>query len=340
MKKPEIFKAAVIGLGNIGFRFNLDPLRKETWSHVSAYEKCRHTELIGVVDDDEESVLLFKKQFNNIPAFLSIGELMGDQDIDIVSICTPTATHYPVLKEILKYPVKAVFCEKPIASTIQDAINMVEMCAAKNVFLSVNHTRRWDGHYLLIKAMIDDGKIGKIKAVHGFYSGQIYNIGTHLIDAIRMLVKMVPGKVSGISPDIKKEDPDVSGWMQLEQGVLCTITATGKREDLLFEIDIIGEEGRIRSLQNGGQIEWDVFTESHRYSGYRELKAQPVEGERRRDRLVESVNDLCAVIRDDEHKLSCTGKDGLVALATSTAFVESAKKGGEPKLVDCEFYVS
>ena len=332
-----MYKAAVIGLGNIGFRFNLDPLRKETWSHVSAYEKCRHTNLVGVIDNDEESVMLFKKQVNNVPAFFSVAELMGSLDIDIVSICTPTATHYPVLEEVLKYPVKAVFCEKPIASTIQDAREMVEMCEVKNVILSVNHTRRWDGHYLLIKEMIADGKIGKIKAVHGFYSGQIFNIGTHLIDAIRMLVEIEPDNVSGISPDIKKADPDVSGWMQLEQGVLCTITATGKREDLLFEIDIIGEEGRIRSLKNGEQIEWYVFTKSHRYSGYRELTMHPVEDVLERDRLVEAVGDLCAAIRVENQRVSCNGRDGLVALVTSSAFVESARRGGEPTSIDCEF---
>ena len=43
-----VYQAAIVGLGNIGFRFSYDAKRKGTWSHVDAYNKCLSTELTGL----------------------------------------------------------------------------------------------------------------------------------------------------------------------------------------------------------------------------------------------------------------------------------------------------
>jgi predicted dehydrogenase len=330
MNSEKIMRAAVIGLGNIGFQFNLDPKRKGTWSHITAYERCNRTELVGAVEIDKEKVDLFQKNHKNIPVYTTIQELMQKSVPEIVSICTPTESHYTITEELLRYPVKGIFCEKSIALTIADANKIVNMCSKKKVVLAINHTRRWDDNYLYAKKVIEDGLIGPISAVNAFYSGQIFNIGTHLFDTLRMLINKETLAVSGVSFNTTKSDPDISGWIKFSEEILCAILTTGKREDLIFEIDIVGSKGRIRILNNGETIRRYAFTESPIYSGYRELSIVPSEPLQKKDRFVEAVYDIVEAIEGRKEKVNCSGYDGLAAVSLSLSMLESAQNSGNP----------
>lgn len=330
MNSERMLRAAVIGLGNIGFMFDLDPLRKDTWSHVTAYKKCHRVILAGAVEVDEKKIALFNKHHNAVPVYRGISDLMSCCCPDIVSICTPTASHYSVLRELTQYPVKGIFCEKPLSCDIEEAAEMVRLCDEKGIVLAVNHIRRWDDHFLYVKAVIQSGEIGKIRTINMTYPGQIFNIGTHLLDALRMLTGSEPVKVSGVSTDPDKDDPDIGGWLQFNDRSFCTINSVGKREDLVLELDFIGDKGRVRMLDNGETIEKYHFQESTRYSGYSELRKMPVESIEKKDRFTEAVFDLASVIEGEKDHVNCTGYDGLASLKLILALIESARRNGSP----------
>ena len=325
-----MYRAAVVGLGNIGFQFSLDPNRTGTWSHVSAYERCEETVLVGAVEIDEGRTVVFREHRRDIPVYKNVRDLMEVLQPQIVSICTPEQSHYQIAKEIVNYPVEGIFCEKPITSDVEDAKELVRLCSDKNVVLAVNHTRRWDDTYLYAQEMIEKGMIGTVKVMNAFYSGQIFNIGSHLIDVTRMILQKNITEMSGISDDINILDPDISGWIAFENNCVCTIAAIGKRENLIFEIDIIGEEGRIRILNNGENIEIYSFMDSHRYSGYRELSNIERPSIQKRDRFVNAVYDIVSVIRKAKNRVNCSGEDGLAALAICHGLVKSARRNGIP----------
>jgi len=328
-------KAAVIGLGNIGFKLGLDPLRKATWSHVAAYEKFDRAELVGAVEIDMRKTELFRKHFKkDIPVFRTVAELMRNVRPDIVSICTPVETHSSILKELIRYPLRCIFCEKLLAQTTEEAREMVDLCEKRGILLAVNHIRRWDSGYLFAKELIQKGGIGNIKAVHAFYSAEIYNIGTHLFDIIRMLVMKNAEIASGISADLNTPDPNISGWVLFNDQISCTVTSIGKREDLIFEIDVIGDGGRIRIIENGENIERFSFFTSARYSGYRELRPVPIGPIQKKDRFVEAINDIILVLDGRKNKVNCTGLDGFAALSLANSMHESAKNQGKPVKVE------
>jgi len=325
-----IYKAAVIGLGNIGFKFDMDKKRKETWSHVAAYERCEKTKLSGAVEVNEANANLFGNNYDNIPVFKSIKEMMDNISIDIVSISTTTESHYPILKELIQYPIKAIFCEKPLSLKKGEARRMVSLCRKAKIILAVNHTRRWDGNFLLAKKMVQGGKIGEVRAAIVFYPDHIFNVGTHLFDAINMLIEKKPKYVSGIGNNLSISDPGISGWILFENDVLCTVNATGKREDLIFEMDIIGTEGRLKILENGQKLEYYIFCESPRYSQYRELTVGKTEIIAQSDRFVAAIEDIIAVLEGEKPEVNCTGMDGLLSVSVAIAMVKSAKKQGIP----------
>lgn len=320
------FKAAIIGLGNIGFQFSLDPLRKGIWSHAVAYSACKQTELCAAVEIDQKKAQTFIAYYKGrIPVFLTIKELMTSFRPDIVSVCTPTNTHWAVLKELSKYPVKAVFCEKPIAGSIRQAQQMIALCRRNKIVLAINHTRRWEAGYLKTKEIILKGRIGQVKAVRGIYPAQIFNIGTHILDIIRFLISKDPEQASGICSNPENPDPDVSGYLIFRDGVACTINAVGKREDLIFEIDVIGTQGMIRISENGRKVELGVFVDSHNYSGYRELFLKELKLKGGENRLMYAVEDVAQVLLMKKGFVNCSGNDGLMALQMSQAMLASAK---------------
>jgi predicted dehydrogenase len=325
-----IYKAAVIGLGNIGFKFDLDPKRKETWSHAAAFERCRKTILSGAVEVNEANADLFRKYYCNTPVFNSIKEMMENISVDIVSISTPTETHYYIVKELIQYPIKAIFCEKPISLKKTEARMMVSSCKKAKILLAVNHTRRWDSTFLLAKKMVREGKIGEVKAASIYYPDHIFNVGTHLFDVICMLIDKKPKYVSGVGNNLSISDPGISGWILFEDNVLCTVNATGKREDLIFELDIIGSEGRLKVLENGQVLEYYIFEESPRYSGYRELILGKTETIIPTDRFVTAIEDIVAVLEGKKPEVNCTGMDGFFSVSLAISLVRSAKKQGIP----------
>lgn len=333
MNSKNKFRAAVIGLGNIGFLFDLDQLRSGTWSHVAAYKKNEYVELVGAVEVDEKKIALFRERYKDVPVFRDIHNLMLKCTPDIVSICTPTGTHYTIFEELIQYPLKAIFCEKPLSYNIEEATTMVHICDEKGIVFAVNHTRRWDDHYLYVREIIHNNEIGTVKAVNMNYPGQVFNIGTHLLDTLRMLSGKEIISISGISAEPNKDDPDISGWLQFEDNTFGSINSSGKRENLVFEFDFIGDKGRVKIEDNGETIKKYIFDESARYSGYYELKLVEIRKIERQDRFIKAISDIVKVIEGNKKKVNCTGYDGLLDLKLVLALIESSRRKGSPVML-------
>lgn len=328
------YKGAVIGLGNIGYLFSRDAKRVGTWSHSHAYHGCERTELAAGVDPDPVKRTLFAEEFPDVRLFAKVGDLFDTFVPDLVSICTPTATHYTLFQEVSSWPVRGIICEKPFAENLDQARRMVHLARERGVVVAVNHLRRWNDNYRLAASIIAKGGIGRITALHAFYPGQLYNIGTHVFDTLLMMAARKPLSVAGIqveSPD--PLDPSVTGVLSLEDGLACTFTATGRRLDLIFEIDVIGDEGRIRAIHNGNSVELYRFEDSPNYSGYRELTAQPLDVPGPGDLLMNTVRDLAQVLDGLSAAPACSAENGYWTMAVIDALLDSMRAGGAPRPV-------
>ena len=331
-----MYKTAVIGLGNIGFKYDLDKERqgvagKGIKTHVSAYQRSNNTELSGVIEVDDKTIDIFKTIYPNVRTYKSISQLMCSQNIDFISICTKTESHSQILKEIIKYPIKGILCEKPIANNLIDAQSMITLCEERDILLTINHGRRWHGAYLVAKKLLENGKIGKVKAVTSIYSGEVFNIGTHLFDTIRMLIQKNPLTLSGVfHSSINNSDPSISGWIEFEDNIHCTVTTNGTRMNMVFEIDIIGSEGRIKILNNGGKIELSMFQDSLIYGGFRELVLMDQPLIESKDVLMEAVQENIIIFEKEKNKSNCSGHDGYKSLEMSVGLLKSAEMGGSP----------
>ena len=96
------------------------------------------------------------------------GESARNDRIDVVAICTPNHTHHPIAEAFLKAGFD-VICEKPLTTTVEDAVAMVEAAERAQRFLGVTYT--YSGYPLVheARAMVAAGAIGKVRVVQVEY---------------------------------------------------------------------------------------------------------------------------------------------------------------------------
>lgn len=155
----------------------------------------------------ERSTSISKEQYPYIEVVRSFEELFGEE-IDIVVISTPNAQHFQMAKQALGAG-KHVIVEKPVSATVEEAEELMALAKEKGVLFSVYQNRRFDGNFLTVKKIVEDGRLGKIvdytvhfdtfatgiskkawKAAGGKGVGKLYDLGVHLIDQVYSLFGM------------------------------------------------------------------------------------------------------------------------------------------------------
>ncbi len=87
--------------------------------------------------------------------------VLSRDDIDLVVIATPNATHAPLARAALLAG-KAVVVDKPFALDAEEALGLVALAESRGQLLSVFHNRRWDGDFLTVRALLAGGRLGRI----------------------------------------------------------------------------------------------------------------------------------------------------------------------------------
>ena len=130
----------------------------------------------------------------------SLDAVLADKNIDLVSICSPSLTHYDYAKKCLLAG-KHILVEKPFVSTVSEAHDVLNLAKKlkKHVFIFQN--RRFDSDFLTVKKIIDNGFLGEILSFEAHYNrykpvlnpkkwkeivspanGILYDLGAHIID--------------------------------------------------------------------------------------------------------------------------------------------------------------
>ena len=321
----KLYRAAIIGCGRIAGKMDDDPLRTGVWSHAGAYQAQPCTELVAAADHDPQALEAFGKRWGVARLYRDAADLLAHETVDTLSICTWSDSHLENALLGAEARVKAIWCEKPMASSLAEADRMLEGC--RDVVLAVNHTRRWDACYSKAKALLEKGEIGRIQGAACVYSGGIANIGTHLFDTLNYLLG-TPRAVwayPGVADDLP--DPSPSGDIAFEGGTVAHVVGCDPRAYLVFEIDLLGTEGRVRIMNNGYRAELWSAVDSPRYSEVRELEFRRLlhEGDDGR-RMVEVVSDIIRCIENGGQP-RCSGRDGRAALELTAAFVNAYRSG-------------
>ena len=331
---PPKYKAALVGCGKIGSEFADDPLmRGDVFSHAEAYHICPDTSLVAVVDTDKKKLDTCGDRWGVSSRYRSVAELMSNSYPDIVSLATPTPTHFGLLMQLMSgenLP-KAILCEKPIASRLYESQRVVSLAHQKGVLLVVMHMRRYAKNMQKLKQFLESGGIGEIRGVSGWLTkGTVHN-GTHWFDLLRYLV----GEVEWLSAiDTLREpgdDPTLDVTMGMQTGILATMRAAAHDTFTICEMDIMGSKGRAQIVDSSYRVDVSLAMPSPRYKGYVELVQSAMPMGDRRDVMLHAVNDIVRCLNTGARPLS-SGEDGIEALRIGRAAHESARRGEKIQL--------
>ena len=209
-------KTLIIGCSNIagGFDVYQDDL---IFTHAGAYKHHGKFNLTACVDPDRKKLKQFAADWKITHKFLNMQEVeTSGLSFDVVSICSPTSCHHINVIEALRLKPKLIFCEKPIANTYEEAIEIKKMCEQANVLLAVNHIRRWDPNVIELKNKIEKGCFGEIRSLVGYYNKGILNNGADMIELLIILVGSLNVVAAfGAVNDYFKDDPTVSAIVSI-----------------------------------------------------------------------------------------------------------------------------
>ena len=208
----QTIKVGVAGLGFIG------P------AHIEALRRIPGIEVIAVSENsldlakDKAQQLGIKKYFKSFDEMLHAG-------IDCVHICTPNNLHFEMAKAALEAG-KHVVCEKPLATTIDEANELLEIAGKKGLIHAVHFNIRYYPLVRQMKVMREKGELGEIYSIMGSYlqdwlfydtdynwrlepklsgkSKAVADIGSHLMD----LIEYISGiKIVEVMADFKTIHP-------------------------------------------------------------------------------------------------------------------------------------
>lgn len=312
----EPLRAVVIGLGQVGWRFDEEPGREAVWTHAGAYSSLEgEIVLAGASDPSAEARSAFAAKYPDVPVHDTVAAAMAAAP-DIVSICTPNSAHRSTLEDVLSNgSPRVVWCEKPLATSGADARAMIEDCARSDAILVVSHVRRWSPLWQRFKARME-ADLGPVRSLRIAMPNRLWSIGSHAVDLLLWLA----GPVESISPLpvpalTEGEEPAVAALTVHGSGTAGIVQVTGLKNGLIVEAEAIGDRGRLLLREDRSEIVFERFTPSARYDGYSELaepEVERIEPEPGFSPFIEIAREAARLARGEQGMPTC---DGLAALS-------------------------
>ena len=320
------------------------PLDREiSTSHVSGLSYMHDMELAAVCDINPEALERFEaawsERWPETRQYADYREMLDREELDILTVATSDHRHAQIVIDGAEMGVRGIFCEKPIATTLEDADAMIAACERNGVKMSVNHSRRWFPLYHKVRRAIRSGAIGPptvLTAVLGGPRAMMFRNGTHYIDALCFFAESVPVAVSAILEDgfddwdryrgdggkLPENEPGMTGTIVFENGMRAIFRSL-KGTAPIGGMEITGPKGVIRMGGNDRAAELavleDVRAEPVRTTIYPEQ--YQIQG------TVAAYRELVDIMEHGGESIS-SPRDARMALQILLGFLESHQQGG------------
>ena len=277
----------------------------------------------------------------------TIAQILAASDIDAVVICTPTDTHADLIEQFTNAG-KAVFCEKPIDLSLDRVKACLKVVRANKGTLMVGFNRRFDPHFMAVRAEIDKGSVGDVEMVtitsrdpgappldYIARSGGIFRDMTiHDFDMARFLLGEEVAEVSAMAAVLV--DPAIGKAGDSDSVQVMLKTATGKmalisnsrRATYGYDqrIEVHGSKGVV-SAEN----QRPVSIELANGSGYTRPPLHDFFMTRYTEAYAAEITAFVDAV-GAKKAAAPSGEDGLAALALAEAALLSVKEGRTVKL--------
>lgn len=322
------------------------------WARVLARGAGRGEviDLVSCYSRSAESRARFQEEFGVARAASSLDELLSDPEIEGVLVTTPNDTHKPVILDCLDAG-KAVYTDKPIAHTMEDAGDIARAAADAGTPFAVGHSARRLGGHRAMKQWLEEGRLGDVSLAEANFSnergleltpdtwryfadkspgGTMIQLGVHHADNLQYLL----GPVAAVSAHARKlftraEVPDaVMSILEFEEGPLGYLGA-GWASPGVYQLRLQGTEANLFY-----DLDFNNWDESHLADSksslvsqaYRQSVRPPVEMPHT-DMFREQLDEFALAIRG-RAEVEVGAEEAIRALAVVHAALESSARNG------------
>ncbi len=254
MKKT---KFALVGCGRISKK------------HIDALKEIENAELVAVCDIKLEKAKRTGEKYD-VKYYDSYDKMLTENDVDVVSILTPSGLHPTHTIDIVKKYKKHIVCEKPMALTLEDADEMIKTCDENGTRLFVVKQNRYNLPVIKLREAIEVNKFGKLilgtirvrwcrtqeyydldnwRGTWELDGGVLANQASHHIDLLEWMLGepvSVMAKTKTYLANVETDDT-AAAIIQFKNGAMGIIEATTatRPNDLEGSISILGEKGSV-----------------------------------------------------------------------------------------------
>ena len=276
------YRVGVIGCGSIA---NL---------HVHGYNQVQVMELVACADTVAAKGESFAARYGIPKSYTDYREMLDQEQLDIVSVCSWHPLHAEMTIAAAARKPKAILCEKPMATCLGEAEDMMIACQRNGVKLAIGFQRRFLGAWTKAKELIAAGAIGKPERVsHTFLTG-LLNATSHGLDCMRYILGdpkvewvfgQVERKTDRYERSVRCEDC-VAGFLMFEGNVQGT-----------FQTDVISEVKWAFVQGTEGMIDFDdgrIRYFNAETGGWRDVEVENVDASARQaQELVDWIEERC-----------------------------------------------
>jgi len=243
------------------------------WAHfqLAAWQELEGVECVALYNRTRVKADALAQKFGIPQVYDTVEELLDKEQLDFVDIITDVGTHANLTHMAVERGLN-VICQKPMATSLDEARSMVDICRAAQLQLLINENWRWQYPIREFKRILDEGRIGKpFRArVHFCNSFPVFDnqpflkeldqfiltdIGSHILDTSRYLfgdARSLYCQTTRVHPDIKGEDvATVMMQMGSNMNVVCEMSYASRTEIESFPQTYVYVEGDQGFLELG-----------------------------------------------------------------------------------------
>ena len=157
-------------------------LGKRGTHHAEAVTKNPRLKLAGVCDIDTGRMEAAAATFGVEHTHTAAAQLLEQVKPDLFIFCTLPQIRLPMIRAGVEAGVKMIAYEKPVALSMNEALEMYRLIRSAGVKTVVSHQHRYGEHYQKVREIIASGAIGRVHTVYGHSIGWMMHMMTHLIE--------------------------------------------------------------------------------------------------------------------------------------------------------------
>ncbi len=304
--------------------------------------------LIGVADTSKENAEKIAERFNTT-AYTDIEAFLKMDELEAVSIATPTVTHYELAKIALNHG-KHVIVEKPMCATIEEGQELIKLAREKGLTLAVGLIERHNPVVKFTKDLLGTDGVGNVinlssRRVSSYPArirdvGVIFDLGIHDMDTLRYLVGAEVVSVyslggKSVNPDFEDHAYILVGF---DNGITGAIEVNWLTPMKVRKVDITCSESFVEMdyAAQSTQISSSKFMDLDTANFYRIPQKYDIRRMvlRPEEPLKNELDDFLCAIEEDKPPL-VTGEDGLMVLNVANCAVLSLKEGRRIEVTSC-----